>query len=166
MPVWVGTMRAIKFLVLCLPWLFVGKGITEFQSQLAFSNNSVEAVATVVATKPSSDPVTAALNQVLKPEFLNPPSFRYVHENGLTFVGGPVVKPYLWRDIAGSTMTIRYDRLHPDRAQPVSFLRFWWVPSLYVGGGLVAFLALALAFYARSGTLSRRKKGTLNLRRY
>ena len=163
-------VRGLKMIVLIIPWLFVAHGISVLRNNLVFFNNSVPALAKVVALPARQDPLENAADIVVAftPEILKAPSFLYQHENGLTFVGGPVVTPYFWQYHQGEAVEVRYNRLRPDQAQPVSVTRFWWPPILFIGGGLFAFLSLA--FSMRPATMRpvrRRRKanGALKLRR-
>ena len=158
-----------KLIILIIPWLFVAHGVVVLQAHYAFFNNSVETVAHVVAHEASTTPISVEARQSLieQPvvDIAPRPAFVYTHENGQIFVGAPVARPYLWKDVFGTKITVRYHRFYPNLAQPVGFFRFWWVPAAYIGGGVVAFLVLAVALYAPPRKGKRRRHGALNLRR-
>lgn len=166
----VRTPRILKLIIVLLPWLFVGYGLNILKEYLAFYNNSVATLAVVTSEAPSDRAVPSAVEDGDRNGvgILTIPAFRYRHENGLTFVGGPLVTPFYWQYEEGEEVEIRYNRLHPGEAQPVSFFRFWWHPTLFILGGAVSSGVFAVA----SGLLTRpqrpryrARQGTLQLRR-
>ena len=96
-----------KLVILIIPWLFVAHGVVVLQAHYAFFNNSVETTAHVVAHEASSAPISADTRQTLieQPvvDIAPRPAFVYTHENGQIFVGAPVARPYLWKDVFGTS---------------------------------------------------------------
>lgn len=164
---WVVTLS--KTALLLLPWFFIAHGINVLQSHLVFYNNSVPTMAKVVAAPTQSDPIEnpSDLLAALTPQSLKSPTFLYQHENGQAYVGGPIVTPYFWDYHGAEVVEIRYNRLKPQEAQPVSITRFWWPPIAFIGGGFFSFMALVIAFRPKSSKRRRYKNvhGTLKLRR-
>jgi len=139
----------MKFFFLCLPWIFVGYGGLILQDSLAFYNNSVSTSAEVVLAKPTDRPTSpdAARSADLVDDVWYRPGFLYVHENGETYVGGALVESVNWPYRPGQIVDIRYNRVAPEQAQPVTILKFWWSPASFMIGGVIAFIALATAFW-------------------
>ena len=139
----------VKFMFLCLPWVFVGYGGIILQDSLAFYNNSVATQAEVVLADPSrrATSATDARAVELAGGIWYRPGFLYIHENGQTYVGGAVVESVNWAYRPGQIVDIRYNRLAPDQAQPVTFFKFWWTPASFIIGGVLAFVALTAAFW-------------------
>lgn len=162
----------VKVLFLVIPWVFIAYGLAMFQDFMSFYNNSVSATAQVVFQQSSATPLDANEAEALigqKGEFPIP-SFLYEHENGRYFVGSALVDASRWLYYHGEFVDIRYNRILPDQAQPVTLFRFWWAPGLYILGGFMAFLSVLYAFYQSENPGARlfkrrRKKETLNLRR-
>ena len=156
---------ALKMMFLSLPWIFVFYGVLVLQDTLAFFNNSVPVQAEVVLAPASPLPTSEAAArgvEISDPRWYRP-GFLYAHENGQTFVGGAIVEPFKWTYQPGDIVEIRYNRVAPQQAQPVTFLKFWWAPVSFIAGGLVGFLSIALAFYLAEreplpGHRRRRKK--------
>ena len=162
----------VKFLFLLLPWFFVAYGISALQHYLEFYNNSVPAKAEVVLLAPSEmpvDPVKArALTQPDSVWFR--PAFLYQHENGLHYVGGAITESINWKYTPGEQVDISYNRVNTSEAQPVTLLKFWWGPGSFIGGGLLSFIALAVAFWLagrppRDRKKKRKRNRALQLRR-
>ncbi len=163
----------VKLVFLFLPWVFVAYGIAMLQEFVSFYNNSVEAPARVVFEEASGNPLTSADARELMENSGNwpIPAFLYQHENGLFYVGDPIVDGSNWRYRHGELVDIRYNRIDPTQAQPVTIFKFWWSPGVFIIGGLAVFLSLLVAFYVAENPnkkwmpVIKRKKPTLNLRR-
>lgn len=164
----------LKLLFLCLPWVFVAYGVTVLQEFVGFHNNSVPATARVVFVERSENFMTAEEAQTVMDEAGNwpLPAFLYQHENRRFFVGHPIVNASTWRYHHGELVDIRYNRLDPTQAQPVTVFKFWWTPGIFIIGGVLAYLSLWLAYFLVENPTAklmpkfmRRKKGSLNLRR-
>ena len=166
----------VKLFFLFLPWVFVAYGVSTLQEFVAFYNNSVEAPARVVFHEASEEERSKADARRLMESTGNwpIPAFLYQHENGVFYIGHAIVDASGWRYRHGELVEVRYNRLQPSEAQPVTILKFWWTPGIFIAGGIAAFLALLLAFYKAENPKARlipkiqffrRKNGSLNLRR-
>lgn len=164
---------AVKLLFLILPWIIVAYGVSMLQDYMFFYNNSAESSARVVFEPPSKEPLTYedAEQLMAKKGDWSVPSFLYKHENGYFFVGEPLSEARHWFYHHGEFADIRYNRIFPQQAQPVTVLKFWAAPGVFILGGLAAFVALFLAFYyaenpnAKLLKWPKRKPKPLNLRR-
>ncbi len=163
----------VKLVFLFLPWVFVAYGVVVLQEFVTFYNNSVEATARVVFVEASSEELGEREVRALMDNHGNwpAPSFLYQHENGMFYVGEPIVDGRNWHFHHGELVDVRYNRINPSHAQPVTILKFWWTPGVFIVGGLLAFFSLLIAFYKAENPNARllprlsRQKGTLNLRR-
>jgi len=163
----------VKFLFLFLPWVFVAYGLVVLQEFLAFYNNSVEATARVVFVEASANVLTSIGARELMDTVGNwpIPAFLYQHENGMFYVGDAIAGGGSWRFHHGELVDIRYSRLDPSHAQPVTILKFWWTPGIFIVGGLLAFFSMLIAFFKAENPHARilprltKEKGSLNLRR-
>lgn len=163
----------VKIVFLLIPWAFVAYGTSMSKEFFYFHNNSVATNGTVVFHEPSHRPIsTDKLNSISEGgSGWTLPSFLYVHENGEAYIGGPIAEASRWNYSPGEIVAISYNRAAPGQAQPTSFLKFWWGPSLFVIGGFLAFIALAIAFHYSenpdriSNPFGSRRKQRLNLRR-
>lgn len=163
---------AVKFLFLLMPWFFVAYGIAALQDYLTFFNNSVPVKAEVVLMPPSETPVDPDKARALtQPETVwYRPTFLYQHENGLHYVGGAIVESVNWDYAQGDLVDISYNRVNVSEAQPVTVMKFWWGPGSFIGGGLLAFVALIVAFWLaerppRDRRRKRKRNRALQLRR-
>ena len=62
-------------------------------------------------------------------------------------MGGAIVESVHWSYRPGEVVDVRYNRLVPGEAQPVTLLKFWWSPASFIIGGLLGFLSLMTAFW-------------------
>lgn len=140
---------ALKVMFLSLPWIFVAYGVVVLKDALAFYNNSVPVQAEVVLAQASPVPTTVQKAQEtrLADQRWYRPGFLYAHENGQTFVGGAIVESLNWDFEPGDIVQIRYNRVAPQQAQPVTILKFWWAPASFIFGGLLGFFSIAIAFW-------------------
>ena len=163
----------VKLIFLLIPWAFVAYGLSLLPEFVSFYNNSEPAAARVVFEKPSNRPITreSAQSKLDNVGEWPLPGFLYKHENGEFYVGAAIAPSKSWRYHHGELLDIRFNRVSPDQAQPVTILRFWWTPGIFIVGGFIAFVALLIAFEVaeNSGKIwlfgSKRKKRSLNLRR-
>ena len=166
----IAVPTALKFMFLCIPWVFVAYGVFVLKDMLAFYNNSVPVQAEVVLAEASPVPTTpeaARRAELADPRWYRP-GFLYVHENGQAFVGGAIVESLNWNYQPGQVLEVRYNRVAPQQAQPVTLLKFWWSPVSFIAGGVLAFVSIAVAFWLAEreplpGHSRRRRKGP-NLR--
>lgn len=164
---------AVKILFLLIPWAFIAYGMSMSKEFFYFHNNSVPTNGTVVFYEPSHRPLTSDKLDALSAGETNwgLPSFMYVHQNGEIYVGGPIADASRWNYRLGDVVPISYNRAAPGQAQPTSFFKFWWGPAIFVIGGFLAFVAIALAFNLAaygdhlSNPFDFRRKQRLNLRR-
>ena len=162
-----------KFVFLFLPWVFVAYGLAVLQEYLTFYNNSVPATARVVFVEASSDRLgaTEALNVLQTAGNWPVPAFLYQHENGMFYIGDGIVDGRGWRYHHGEFVDIRYNRVSPAHAQPVTLFKFWWTPGIFIVGGFLAFLSMLIAFIKAENPHARlfprilQSKGSLKLRR-
>ncbi len=167
-----------KLLFLFLPWVLVAYGVSALQEFVAFYNNSSEATARVVYTDETDQQLSfqEAQSMLAETGTWPHPAFLYQHANGLFYIGRPIVDPSNWHYHHGELVDVRFNRLDPSQAQPVSIFKFWWTPGIFIVGGLAIFASLFVAFYSvgrpkRPGpkwwhlSYWRRKDQKLNLRR-
>ena len=144
-----GTVKAFFMGLALLPVCY---GAFILLDYMAFYNNSVQGKAVVVNIEPSRIAMPRRVSEGVAAGDFGPnelffiPGFFYTHENGQSYVGGAMTDATRWRYKPGQVVDIRYNRAKPEVAQPVTLLKFWAVPALYIGGGLIVFIGLGIAF--------------------
>lgn len=164
---------AVKLFFLLIPWAFIAYGLSMSKEFVYFYNNSVPANGTVVFLEPSHKPLSSDKLDALtaRGQTWPLPSFLYVHENTEVYIGGPIADASRWSYQAGDVVEIAYNRAAPAQAQPMGLFEFWWPPAIFILGGLIAFIGLAIAFHVSEnpdrveGLFNKRRKHRLNLRR-